>query len=149
MTNLLKIAILTLFISLFFGGCVSSYQFAFKDPSLQLKDESLKALSQRDLSYWEHMSQKEFDASYDYELPYLRYLKSLEWYKNFNATNNQKFTIKQYDITLVDSHRAIIKHYYHGSDGHSLNLEDRWVLVQNEWFHYFELSKLPIDTHPF
>lgn len=149
MTNLLKISILTSFFIFFLGGCASSYQFASKTPSLQLKDESLKALSARDLTYWEHFSQKEFDASYAYELPHLRYLKPLEWYKNFNAPNKQHYTMEQYDITLVDAHRAIVKHYYKDKEGNHLEMEDRWVLVQNEWFHYFEFSKLPLDTPPF
>lgn len=146
MTNVLKISICTSFFIFFLGGCASSYHFSSKNPSLLVENESVKALSEKDLAYWEHVSKKEFDVSYAYELPHLRYLKPLEWYKNFHAPNRQYFTMEQYAITFVDSHRAIIKHRYNDKDGNHLELEDRWVLVGNEWFHYFEFSKLPLDT---
>ena len=149
MTNILKAVITTLFFTFVLAGCASSYQYASKDPSLQITDERIKALSERDLAYWEYFSKNDFDATYKYELPHLQYLKSLAWYKNFYASANKNFTMQQSKITLVNSDRAIIKHHFRDKEGNSLELEDRWVLVKDTWFHYFDLTKLPLNTPPF
>jgi len=140
------LAILSLFL---FSGCSLSYQYAFMDPQLKIEEESLKKLAQRDLLFWEYYSNKDFEKSYALELPHLRFLKSLEWYKTFNEPNRKGYKITLLSIKSIDDNKAIIQNKYEDSEENSLILEDRWVLVDEEWYHYFEFSRLPTSESPF
>lgn len=137
-------------IALLLSGCaVSNYKFASTDQNLSIESESLKELSKRHLEFWEFYSAKDFDSSYSYELPYLRFLKPLEWYKNFNAPNRKNYKIKQLSIKEIDEGRAVVIHQYSDKEGNTHEIEDRWVLVGGRWYHYFEFSKLPDIHKPF
>lgn len=145
--NTLGILVVTLFIS----GCSPfvNYQFTTVDSSLVLKEDKLKHLSKRHQEFWEYFSSKDFEKSYTYELPHLQFLKSLDWYQEFNAPNLKGYKITQLSIEEVEKDKAIVKYRYEKTGHQSLIIDDRWVFVDGEWYHYFEFSKLPSLTQPF
>lgn len=151
MKNSVKNTFFILSIIVLGAGCSHSmnYQFATIDSSLVLKEDKLKHLSKRHQEFWEYFSSKNFDKSYTYELPHLQFLKSLDWYKEFNTPNIQGYKVIQLSIEEVEKDKAIVKYRYEKKGHQSLLIDDRWVFVDGEWYHYFEFSKLPSLTQPF
>lgn len=144
-----KTALLS-FIVLLFAACApSSYKYSSIDPSFTTEDKSLKELSFAHKIYWEYYSAKEFDKTYQMELPHLRFQKSLDWYKNFFEPNRKGYKITLLSINKIDDDRAIITHRYEDEEENTLIIEDRWVLIGGKWRHYFEFSKLPSAESPF
>ena len=132
----------------FFSGCVS-YQYASVSPTFKAKDTKSESLKEQNLLFWEYFSNKEFDKSYELELPHLRFQKSLSWYKTFNEPNRKGYKITLMDIETLDEHRAVVKNLYEDNEGNSFTMEDRWVYVGEKWYHFFEFSKLPSADKPF
>lgn len=133
----------------FFTGCVSSYQYASVSPTFKTESTALESLKERNLLFWEYFSNKEFDKSYELELPHLRFQKSLAWYKGFYEPNRKGYKITLISIDPIDEYRAIVKNLYEDSEENRFVMEDRWVLVNEKWYHYFEFSKLPSADKPF
>lgn len=132
----------------FFSGCVS-YKYASVSPVFKAEDGKAESLKERNLLFWEYFSNKEFDKSYELELPHLRFQKSLIWYQAFYAPNRKNYKITLMDIETIDEHRAIVKNLYEDNAGNSFTMEDRWVFVDGKWYHFFEFSKLPSVDKPF
>jgi hypothetical protein len=132
----------------FFSGCVS-YKYASVSPTFKTEDAKLKSLKERNLLFWEYFSSKEFDKSYELELPHLRFQKSLNWYKAFHEPNRKGYKITLMSIETLDEHRAIVKNLYTDNEENSFTMEDRWVFVGGKWYHFFEFSKLPSADKPF
>jgi len=144
MKSMLLLAILFAFL-----GCSSSYTYVSKLPSAETKKPILQQLSDRHLKFWELFSEKRFDDTYTIELPHLQFQKSLEWYHDFYSTNNKGYTVSQVAIKEVDDNRAIVITRSQTKGGLITEFEDRWVLVDQKWYHYFEFSKLPSPDKPF
>jgi len=130
-------------------GCSAHYMYALKDPSVSIYDANTKALSQRHMEFWELFAQKHLDKTYDMELPHLRFEKSLEWYREFNAGNEKNYTITQLSFETVDKNRMIVRSRFQNKEGTSYVFPDYWVLVEGKWYHFFEFSKLPSPNKPF
>lgn len=145
----MKHLFLSLATLLVLSGCGISYQYASFDPNLKIENDLSSSLKEKNVRYWEYSSKKEFDKTYEMELPHLRFQKSLEWYKSFNAGNRQGYKVTLLSINVIDDTRAITQNRYEDDEGNSHVFEDRWVFVENEWYHYFEFSKLPGTQLPF
>jgi hypothetical protein len=140
--------VILLTILFFFSGCVS-YKYASVSPTFKTENAKLKSLKERNLLFWEYFSNKEFDKSYELELPHLRFQKSLAWYKTFFEPNRKGYKITLMTIEAIDEHRAIVKNLYEDNEGNSFTIEDKWVYVSEKWYHFFEFSKLPSTDKPF
>jgi len=131
-----------------FAGCVSNQQtfaFAKKSPDINITDSKTEKLSRAHLYYWDRFSKKKFKETYAMELPYQRFLKNYEWYKKFNYTNDQNYTIEQLNIRMLDKNSAIVKSKYISKDRQATFLfDDRWYFVNGNWYHLMKTSKIPL-----
>lgn len=146
----MKQALFIILIAVFFVACApSSYKYSSIDPSFTTEDKNLKELAQTHKLFWEYFSAKEFEKTYQMELPHLCFQKSFNWYKNFFEPNRKGYKINLVSIKKIDDDRAVITHKYKDEEENEFLMEDRWVLVNGKWRHYFEFSKLPATEFPF
>lgn len=134
---------IALFFLLFtFSGCEPKYQFASLDENLSFKSSEERSLSKRHLAYWELMSQKKFTETYDFELPYQRYIYGEEWYHKFFEGNNKEYKIIFKALEWLDEHSAVVHtEYIRQKNRHTF--KDKWFYVNGKWYHMFPTSKLP------
>jgi hypothetical protein len=125
-----------------FSGCEKKYKFVSRDTNLTLTTEKEKELSRRYMDYWEVYSQKNFDESYKFELPYQNFIKGKEWYDNFFSTNNKNYKVIQKSIEFKDPDSAVIEtQYIRKKNTHVFY--DCWYYVNGTWYHKYKTSKLP------
>ncbi len=125
------------------SGCEKKYIYTSKTNDMVIKDKKSEALSERAMDYWESFSAKDFNSTYQYELPFQQYLKSKLWYVRFNAGNTKGYFLEQKEIEYIDENRAIIKIKFskNKSGGHMIS--DRWYLIDGVWYHKMKTSILP------
>ncbi len=139
-----KLLILFFWVS-FFAGCSHKSTLVKINPHFQGTSEKVLQLVQRYQEYWDYFSKKEFDKAYLYELPYQRFLHSLQWYKTFNQSNDQNYTTILYSVKLSNNDSANIKSKYISSDKKtSFEFEDKWYFINGKWYHVMKTSRLPI-----
>ncbi len=129
------------FILISLSGCEKKYQYVSIDTNATFnnKQENLiEAFSE----YWEAKSKKDFSLSYKYELPYQRYLHSINWYQIFHSPNNQGFTVALVSLEKIDN-ELILVHAKATFNGFTTSFIDPWYYVNESWFHKFQESKLP------
>ncbi|GEM_PF-1221468 len=141
---------------LFVLGCEKKnpekeYQYAFIDVNLTVENDikELEVLKNNFRNYWEASSIGDLNASYALELPYLNFLKSLEWYRDFKADDKRHYTATMLRISSEnnDSEVAFVRANY-TSDVMDINLTDKWIYVNGEWYHYYSQSLLPPPPKP-
>lgn len=134
-----------------FFGCESKYTNVSLDQNISI-DENVTLVSnleERYLQYWEAFSKGEYEKSYAYELPYLNYLKSLQWYKEFHRTRRTDYKVKLLSIDIADndSNIAYLKSEFI-SPRNTITLLDKWIKVENSWYHYYKQTILPEPPKP-
>jgi len=98
-------------------------------------------LKDRFVSYWADRANRDFKDAYKYEMPYLKYIHSLEWYEDFfiTAPRIKKIKVKRIDckdnICYVSMLLKIGKNY--------IFYRDKWVKVDKIWYHRFRDNALP------
>ncbi len=124
--------------SLFFSSTLFSTTIEMSD-KVQL-DPNLK---QRFENYWAKRGEGIFDSVYDQELPYLRYLHSRSWYKNFfaNAPKFKKVVIKRIHSCTKN---VCILGILLFKDSSPIYLYDKWIKINGKWYHRFNDSPLPV-----
>jgi len=148
--------IIILVFALLFLGCekreahtassCSNFQYAHKDGNFsQNISKELTELSCSHLQYWEYRSKKEFEKSYNYELPYQRFIYSNDWYKRFHSPDEGNFSILQVEIIQKSPEFAEIKTKKILKDGYSYTFLDKWYRVGNKWYHKMKTTYLPIE----
>ena len=94
------------------------------------------------------MSQKNFQCSYKYELPYQRFLYSYEWYQQFNSGNRKNYKIELLQIIPKKENMIVIKSKFISSDDNvTYQFFDKWYNVDELWFHKMKVSILPFDEN--
>ncbi len=141
---------------LFFVGCDKSsslqqYQYAFIDNNLTVEHDvkDLKLLKNNFRNYWEASSKGDLNTSYALELPYLNFLKSLQWYRDFKQDDKRHYKATMLRITSEkdDNEVAYIRTNYH-SDVMDINLTEKWIYISGQWYHYYSQSLLPPPPKP-
>jgi len=141
---------------MFFAGCdrqVSEpqYQYAYIDNNLSIENDikELKLLKNNFRNYWEASSQGDLNSSYALELPYLNFLKSLEWYVDFKNDDKRhyKATMLRISSENNDDEVALVRANYK-SDVMDINLTEKWIYVNGQWYHYYSQSLLPPPPKP-
>ncbi len=127
-------------ITLFFLGCEQKFEFTNIDTNISL-DKKDEKLSKRHLEYWEYRSKKDAPSSYMYEMPYQRFIRSLQWYKMFHEGGREHFTITQKHISIHNSKALIESQFKYKKSTYTF--KDPWFFVNGQWYHQFETSKLP------
>ena len=126
-----------------FSGCEKKYEHVIMDINSTSTVVPHK-LAKRYKEYWENFSDNKFDKTYKIELPYLQFIKNISWYKNFRGTSTGNFSIegvaaKKIDDNIIHIRTKII------SNGQEEKFYDRWIFVNNVWYHYYYPSLLPPD----
>jgi hypothetical protein len=102
-------------------------------------DNNLKS---RFIQYWNFRGNLIFSKSYNFEMPYLKYLYTKTWYKNFfkNAPKIKKISIINIDcknqICKINFNAKIRKIGY-------IYYSDKWIKIDNTWYHRFNDNPLP------
>lgn len=132
-----------LIVSLFITGCNEKPKYAKEDINLVLVDSDSKVLLKRALEYWNLHSQKKFEQSYQFEMPYQRYIYSLEQYQNFNAPNYKEYTIIIEKISIHGSEATLNLKYR--LDKRRFSFKDKWIKIKDKWYHQMKTKKLPVS----
>ena len=103
------------------------------------------ALQKRVISYWEKRAQKQFEETYEYELPYLQYLHTSLWYEQFfqDAPKFSKIIVKK--VENINKNKSIIGLllYPKYNSKNFVFLYDTWVKIDGNWYHKYKDSSLP------
>lgn len=134
---------LLLVITLFFIACENKYTYSEIDDNLTIKDKHLKELSMRFLSYWDLKSQGKYKETFNYELAYQRYIKPIDEYEQFHKGNRTFFHVKLVSIDLIDKNTAMLTKTMTMDNGKIYTEVEKWLYIDNEWWHKVRLSKLP------
>lgn len=127
-----------------FSGCEKKYDYISKDVNLTIKDDKTEELVERSMDYWEAMSKGEYDRTYDYELPYLNFLKDRSWYIEFKTGSRTQYTVNLKRVTYDARDEDIAKITTFVDLGHtSYTFEDPWYNINGTWYHFYEQSLLP------
>jgi len=141
---------------LWFTGCekkesTKQYQYAFIDNNLTIENDikDLKLLKRNFRDYWEASSRGDLNTSYMLELPYLNFIKPLEWYRDFKQDDKRhyKATMLQLKSETDDNEIALIRTNYK-SNVMDINLTEKWIYVNGQWYHYYSQSLLPPPPKP-
>lgn len=91
--------------------------------------------------YWSLRADKRFYKTYQYELPYLNYLHSQEWYEDFFSTapRIKKIKVKWVKCTKTKCKIGMILKI--GKE--NVFYIDTWVNVDNRWYHKYNDNALP------
>ena len=136
--------LLFIILLLLLDGCEKKHVYSSVDANLSIRDNRFKELEDRHLDYWEAMSLADYDESYRFELPYLNFLKTNEWYREFRSGSREKYKIvikgiesdsEDDNIAFVKTH-IILKHT-------DYTFKDRWLYVNGTWYHSYSPSLLP------
>jgi hypothetical protein len=131
---------------LFFLGCEEKYKYVTLDSNLTFETlESPQVLKKRFQEYWEYRSQNNFQASYEYELPYLKLLKNKQAYQSF-FSNNKYSNISLKKVSSGNNQEADIALLWikkYNVNGETSQYQDKWVYIDNNWYHYYHASILP------
>ncbi len=104
-----------------------------------------KALKNRVETYWKARAKKDFETSYKFELPYLNYIHSEDWYEIFfqNASKFSKIELKK--IKSCNKSICIIGLLlrYRFNPDNFIFLYDKWIKVDGIWYHKYDDNPLP------
>jgi len=113
-----------------------SFEINFHNVSI---DNSLKT---KFTKYWTYRANREFSKTYKYELPYLQYIHSKEWYEDFFmlAPRIKKIDIKNIkcknNICFIGMILKIGKNKTY--------FRDKWIKVDKIYYHRFNDNPLPM-----
>ncbi len=94
--------------------------------------------------YWEATSRNDFDKAYAYELPYLNFLKSVDWYYEFKKASKRKFTVRLLRITPEQDDADILNvRINFKSKQLDTNVTEKWIYINGHWYHSYSQSILP------
>jgi len=98
-------------------------------------------LKKRFVEYWNNRAHKQFYKTYDLELPYLKYLYSKDWYEDYfsNAPRIKKISIKRVNCKDNICKIGMVLKIYKNS----VYYTDKWIKVDNVWYHRFNDNALP------
>jgi hypothetical protein len=123
-----------------------TYVYVSMDNNITVSKDIVKyeELKRRFSEYWEAASLNDFNTTYEYELPYLNFLKSLDWYIDFKQGSKKHYKVLTLDVKTEfgDSDIAIITMKVE-LNNFTRKIADKWVLVNGIWYHYYSQSLLP------
>jgi len=128
---------------IFITLCLLSLSFATEvvvPSSLKLP----QGLKERFVSYWEKRGEKKFSKTYSYEIPYLQYLHSRDWYQNFFIDAPQFKVIAIHKLYECGTKSCILGiKLYRKKSSDPIYLHDKWIKIDGVWYHKYRDSYLP------
>jgi len=132
---------------LFFSACTDRnvhYQYAALDQNLSLEDENIEALSRAFLEYWDAVSRHDFNLSYRYELPYIRFLKPFEEYKAESNVLLKHFHVTMKSYECEDNGCRVVEVTREFRVGKKRRLfRSKWIRLDGKWYHKYDFSLFP------
>ena len=130
-----------------FMGCserVPQSKFVSIDQNVTFDSEKSQKLRNRFIAYWDARSRHEFDKSYEFELPYIRFLKDEDTYKS-----ELSVTFKGYETVMTklefddkaQSRATVYRKYI--KDDVELRMKTRWYYVNGRWYRAYDFSLFP------
>ena len=134
-------------IALIFGGCgekLEKYKFSSIDANVSLSTDEEIGLANRFLKYWDARSRKDFETSYQMELPYNRYLKTYNMYEAEGQSIFENFHTVLLSVRFDKDEKNIawIQRKYIHKDT-VLLLNSKWINVHGTWYHKYTFSVFP------
>ena len=140
----------------FFLGCSVKHEL-LQSTHIQIKDvyverhisqnEPLyRKLIQRFKEYWHYRQKGDYKKSYEYELPYQRYLMPFIKYKPLAAGSyvGNKTILKDMYLDKKNGIAILQRRVYF--DNSYKDKKDKWIFVNGQWYHKFYQSILPLKT---
>ena len=112
------------------------------DFTKNIENKSLKKSFQ---NYWENRGNKRFYKTYAYELPYLDYLHTQEWYEDYfaKAMRIKKITVKK--VICKDEKCRIDFVFNPKSKPRDEDFHiDSWLKMDGKWYHSYNDNPLPV-----
>jgi len=103
-------------------------------------------LIQRFKEYWHYRQNGDYKKSYEYELPYQRYLIPFIKYKSLAAGSyvGDKTILKGIQLDKKSGAAILQRRVYFGN--FYKDKKDKWIFVNGQWYHKFYQSILPPKT---
>ena len=111
---------------------------------VKLDKRKTKLLVKRFIEYWDSRIKGDAKRSWEYELPYQRYLTPFDDYRRL-LSGYAHTKIELADIHFLDPDTAIITRKVH-TKRKTYQRKDRWIYVKDNWYHKFYQSVLPPET---
>lgn len=140
--GLLLVVIVAVFGIVFYDKFNKEYKYAISLPKYEkeLDPDLVKSFKE----YWELFEKGEYDETYEYELPYQKFLHSKKWYKNFmlGSKKHLKFAISKIKIDPENKNIVYIYIKFHNKYK-KFTQRDKWIKVDGIWYHKFIDTILP------
>ena len=146
------VAALTFFSIIILTGCSEKHDFkyAYIDDNLTIVNEenitpdTIEALKMRNLEYWEYSSAANYEKSFEYELPYLKFLHHKDWYVGFHESDKKKYrlTIVKIEFDDKESYLAHVVARLEYKDK-LIELRHKWYNINGNWYHKYSPSYIP------
>ena len=123
-----------------------NYQYVSIDEKVRQSSnfEKNRELVKRFSEYWEATSLKDFETAYNYELPYLNFLKSLDWYLEFKTVSKKNFKTTMLSLTEDKDDKDIVHVRLNiKSKKVDANVTEKWININGTWYHNYSQSILP------
>jgi len=118
------------------GVFAFAFQINFNNLSM---DKNLKNNFSK---YWTYRAKRSFSDTYKYELPYLQYIHTKEWYEDFFMSAPR---IKKIAVTKIDCKDNICYIPMLLKIGKAkVYFKDKWIKVDKNWYHKFNDNPLPM-----
>ncbi len=123
---------------IFFATFLFSAQITFNN-SLLIPS----SLKEKFISYWQARANKEFYKTFNYEMPYLRYLYSKDWYEDFFSSSPRfkSIYVKNFECKGNICFFTLLLKPKYSKD--TIFYKDKWVKVDNTYYHRFNDLLLP------
>ena len=111
------------------------------------KEVSIDSSLKKEITkYWTDRGEEEFKKTYSQELPYLQYIHSKDWYRRFfkNAPDISVIKIKNIKNSNDNSYIFGILLYFKYNPKSPTFLYDKWLKIDNKWYHKYNDNPLPI-----
>jgi hypothetical protein len=134
-----------------FIGCsktdeVETYKYVSIDENISIDNNitNTEKLITTYKKYWEASSKGDLNSTYTMELPYLNFIKSLKWYRDFKADDKHgyKATALKMEADALDHDVVYIRSNFK-SKVMDVNLTEKWIYISGAWYHYYRQSLLP------
>jgi len=115
--------------------------------SLEITDKKTSLLVKSFLTYWHARQNGDTNTSYQYELPYQRYITPYNKYKKLVSGLYYGKRTELKNITFSHNQNiAIIDRNVYLQNNFSYPKKDKWIFFKNRWYHKFYQTVLPPKT---
>jgi len=114
------------------------------DKNITIKSDVEQALADRFLEYHHLRSIQAFEQSYLIELPAYRFISDYKLYLAESRTVSKDFNTTLLSISYNPQEKDIAyAHYRYKKQNHVTLHQERWMYVNEKWYHSYDFSPFP------